>query len=77
MRAQGTKGMTLDPILSRSPVFSDKIDRLMQMIWELEGGRKVLFANGESFKVMAEDELEVELLKILEDLKNTKNVDTV
>jgi hypothetical protein len=77
MRAQGTKGMTLDPILARSPVFSDKIDRLMQMIWELEGGRKVLFANSESFKVMAEDELEVELLKILEDLKNTKNVDSV
>ena len=67
--------MTIDPILTRAPVFSDKIDQLMQRIWEL-GGRHDLYANGEKFKIMSEDELELELLKILEGLK-TKNVDAV
>jgi hypothetical protein len=67
--------MSLDPILTRAPVFSDKIDQLMQMIWEL-GGRHDLYANGENFKIMSEDELELELLKILEGLK-AKNVDAV
>ncbi len=62
--------MTLDPILNRSPVFSDKIDQLMQQIWEL-GGRQVLLTNGETFKIMPADELEVQLLKILEELRTT------
>jgi len=60
--------MTLDPILNRSPVFSDKVDHLMQLIWEL-GGKQVLLDNCENFKTMSEDQLEIELLKILDALK--------